>query len=84
MEQAYAALFADAGCLADDAEATRTVSKYATALQQDLTTLGLYTGAVDGLYGPATVTAIKALQASAGLPQTGVVDPGTGPRSTPG
>jgi peptidoglycan hydrolase-like protein with peptidoglycan-binding domain len=77
VEQAYVALFVDAGCLKEDAEAARAVSQYVAALQQDLTTAGTYTGAVDGLYGPATVTAVKAVQASAGLPQTGVVDPDT-------
>jgi len=77
VEQAYVALFVDAGCLADDAAASKTLNQYTTGLQQDLTTLGFYTASIDGLYGPATVTAVKALQASAGLPQTGIVDPAT-------
>ena len=77
VEQAYVSLFVDAGCLADDAQAAQTLNRYTTALQQDLSTLGFYTASVDGLYGPATVTAVKALQASAGLPQTGIVDPAT-------
>ena len=77
VEQAYVSLFVDAGCLADDAQAAQALNHYTTALQQDLTTLGHYTSSVDGLYGPATVIAVKALQASAGLPQTGMVDPAT-------
>jgi peptidoglycan hydrolase-like protein with peptidoglycan-binding domain len=77
VEQAYVTLFVDAGCLADDAAAARTATEYVKTLQQDLTTAGFYTGAVDGLYGPQTVAAVQALQASAGLPQTGVVDPTT-------
>ena len=77
LEQAYVALFVDAGCLEGNAAATEAVRSYTTGLQQDLTVLGYYTAEVDGLYGPATVTAVKALQASAGLPQTGVVDPQT-------
>ena len=77
LEQAYSALFLDAGCLADDATAAKAVRDYTAGLQRDLTTLGYYTGTVDGVYGPATVAAIKALQDSAGLTQTGVVDPQT-------
>ena len=77
VEQAYASLFVDAGCLADDADARRAVDAYVKGLQQDLATLGYYTATVDGVYGPDTVAAIKALQASAGLPETGVVDPAT-------
>jgi peptidoglycan hydrolase-like protein with peptidoglycan-binding domain len=77
LEQAYVSLFVDAGCLEGNAAATDAVRSYTTGLQQDLTTLGYYTGPVDGLYGPSTVAAIKDLQASAGLPKTGVVDPQT-------
>jgi peptidoglycan hydrolase-like protein with peptidoglycan-binding domain len=77
LQQAYVSLFVDAGCLADDAEAARALNDYVGGIQKDLTTLGFYTGAVDGLYGPETVAAVKALQASAGLPQSGVVDPAT-------
>jgi hypothetical protein len=77
LEQAYVSLFVDAGFLTGNAAASRTVDAYVRGLQQDLTTLGLYTASIDGLYGPATVTAVKALQASAGLSQTGIVDPAT-------
>lgn len=77
VEQAYVALFVDAGCLPGSAAGQKAVNDYVTGLQQDLATLGFYTGAVDGIYGPLTVTAVKSLQASAGLPETGVVDPAT-------
>jgi peptidoglycan hydrolase-like protein with peptidoglycan-binding domain len=77
VEQAYVSLFVDAGCLQQDASAARAAAAYVKALQQDLTTTGHYTGAIDGLYGPATVAAVNALQKDAGLPQTGVVDQAT-------
>ena len=77
VEQAYGSLFVDAGCLATNAAAAETVRAYVVGLQEDLTTLGFYSGPIDGLYGPATVAGVKSLQASAGLPQTGVVDPAT-------
>jgi murein L,D-transpeptidase YcbB/YkuD len=77
LEQAYAALFLDAGCLAGNTTAAKAVRDYTTGLQHDLTTLGYYTDPVDGVYGPATVDAISSLQDQAGLPQTGVVDPQT-------
>ena len=38
---------------------------------------GYYDGAVDGVYGPATVDAIEALQKAHGLPVTGTVDKAT-------
>ncbi len=77
LQQAYGSLFVDAGCLTTNAAAVEAVRSYVAGLQQDLTTLGYYSGPIDGLYGPATVTAVKALQASAGLSQTGIVDPAT-------
>ena len=40
-----------------------------------LTVLGLYNGAVDGVNGPATSTAIAEFQRSRGLPITGNVTP---------
>lgn len=77
LEQAYGSLFLDAGCLTTNPAAVETVRAYVEGLQQDLATLGFYTGAIDGIYGPATVNAVKDLQASAGLPKTGLVDPAT-------
>ena len=40
LEQAYAALFLDAGCLTGNTTAAKAVRDYTTGLQQDLTTLG--------------------------------------------
>lgn len=43
-------------------------------LQEKLARLGYYKARVDGAYGPGTTKAVKALQKSLGLPETGVVD----------
>jgi peptidoglycan hydrolase-like protein with peptidoglycan-binding domain len=40
-----------------------------------LTAYGYYTGAVDGIMGPQTKTAISKFQAAWGLPVTGSVTP---------
>lgn len=77
VEQAYVSLFTDAGCLADDASAAQAIDAYVKGLQQDLTSAGYYTAAVDGLYGTETAKAVMALQKASGLPETGVVDPAT-------
>ncbi len=77
IEQAYVALFVDAGCLTESASASQAVADYVRGLQQDLTDLGHYGGAIDGFYGPETVAAVKSFQASASLPESGVVDPET-------
>jgi peptidoglycan hydrolase-like protein with peptidoglycan-binding domain len=42
-----------------------------------LSDAGYYTGEVDGVYGPATVDAVEALQNAHGLPSTGTVDKAT-------
>jgi peptidoglycan hydrolase-like protein with peptidoglycan-binding domain len=72
-------LLSDAGCLADgqqkDAEAA--VREYTTALQQSLLDAGYYEGEVDGVYGPATVDAVEAVQKAHELPVTGTVDKAT-------
>ena len=47
-----------------------------TQLQQALTDLGLYAGAVDGEFGARTTTAVKAWQKALGVPVDGVVQPG--------
>ena len=47
------------------------------ALQQDLTTLGFYSGPINGQYGPLTTAAVKKLQARAGLPVDGIAGPQT-------
>lgn len=48
----------------------------ARQVQQMLTDLGFYTGAVDGEAGSWTVAAIREWQESLGMPQTGVVEAG--------
>ena len=72
-------LFADAGCLTDEqaVHAEAAVRDYTTALQQSLHDAGYYDGAVDGVYGPATVDAVEALQQAHGLPSTGALDKAT-------
>lgn len=79
LEMAWLRLFADAGCLTDDqqVQAVAAVSAYTMALQQDLADTGHYAGAVDGIYGPATVAAVEDVQKANGLPVTGTVDKAT-------
>jgi peptidoglycan hydrolase-like protein with peptidoglycan-binding domain len=72
-------LFFDAGCLTDEqqAEAVGLISDYTTTLQTELQQVGYYDGPIDGIYGPATVDAVKRLQADSGLNETGFVDAAT-------
>jgi len=79
LELAWMRLFVDAGCLPDEQkqQAEAAVSAYTTALQQNLAATGYYGGAVDGIYGPVTVTAVEDLQKASGLPVTGTVDKAT-------
>ena len=72
-------LFSDAGCLTDEQQkqAEAAVRDYTTALQKSLRDAGYYDGEVDGVYGPATVDAVEALQKAHGLPVTGTVDKAT-------
>lgn len=77
LEVAWLLVYAEAGCLADPEGALDAVTGYVAALQTDLETAGYYTGAIDGLFGPATVDAVKALQAANGLPETGLPDRAT-------
>ena len=76
---AWMRLFAAAGCLSDEEqlEALAWVTDYTTALQTSLEAAGYLTGPIDGVYGPATVEAVEDLQAGAGLPVTGLLDPAT-------
>ena len=79
LEVAWLQLLSDAKCL-DDAqqqEAVDAVTAYTKALQQQLTDAGYYKDEIDGVYGPATVDAVKALQKANELPQTGTVDKAT-------
>ena len=79
LEMAWLMLYADAGCLTDEQQeqAVAAVRAYTTALQQSLLDAGYYEGDVDGVYDPATVAAVEALQAAHGLPTTGTVDKAT-------
>jgi peptidoglycan hydrolase-like protein with peptidoglycan-binding domain len=80
LQVAWLRLFADAGCLTDEqqASAVDAVAAYTTALQTDLATAGyLDEGGVDGIYGPATVEAVEELQRDNDLPVTGFVDRAT-------
>jgi peptidoglycan hydrolase-like protein with peptidoglycan-binding domain len=79
LQVAWLRLFADAGCLTDEQQATAVdaIASYTTALQTDLQTAGYLDGAVDGVYGPETVAAVEALQTASGLPVTGFVDRAT-------
>jgi hypothetical protein len=77
LEVATALLFVDAGCLEDPEGARVQVASYVSALQTDLTEGGYYTGAIDGIYGPETMDAVRQLQADSGLPVTGLPDPAT-------
>jgi murein L,D-transpeptidase YcbB/YkuD len=79
LEAAWLRLFADAGCLTDEQqkEAQAALTEYTVALQTSLQATGYYTGTVDGIYGPATVEAVKKVQSSNGLPVTGFVDRAT-------
>jgi peptidoglycan hydrolase-like protein with peptidoglycan-binding domain len=79
LQIAWLRLLADAGCLSDEqqAEAVAQVTAYTTTLQTELQQVGYYEAAVDGIYGPQTVEAVKRLQADSGLRETGFVDRAT-------
>lgn len=79
VEMAWLTLYDDAGCLTGEPQkqAVAAASDYTTALQKDLATAGYYDGEIDGVYGPSTVDAVKAVQKSAGLPITGTMDKAT-------
>lgn len=79
LEMSWLRLFADAGCLTDgqQKQAEAAVRSYTSALQKSLADAGYFQGTVDGVYGPTTVDAVKALQKAHGLPVTGTVDKAT-------
>ena len=77
LQVAWTRLFADAGCVQDEALASQWVSDYVSSLQSDLAAAGYYEGEIDGLYGPMTIDSVEQLQRDAGLPVTGLVDPAT-------
>jgi murein L,D-transpeptidase YcbB/YkuD len=79
LEMSWLRLFADAGCLTDEQQkqAEAAVHGYTSALQKSLADAGYFQGEVDGVYGPTTIDAVKALQKAHGLPLTGTVDKAT-------
>jgi peptidoglycan hydrolase-like protein with peptidoglycan-binding domain len=79
LEMSWLQLFSDAGCLTDEQQkqASAVVHDYTLALEKSLTTAGYYDGELDGVYGPAVVDSVKALQTKHGLPVTGTVDKAT-------
>jgi murein L,D-transpeptidase YcbB/YkuD len=79
LEIAWLRVLADAGCLTDEQhkQAEAALTEYTTALQTALQTAGYYSGKIDGVYGPATVDAVKRLQTAHKLPATGYVDRAT-------
>jgi len=79
LEVAWLSLFNSANCFTDEqqANATAALLQYTTNLQTALAAAGYYQGEIDGVYGPSTVDAVKALQTAAGLPVTGLVDKAT-------
>lgn len=79
LEMAWLQLYSDAGCLTDAQQksAAAAVHDYTAALQKSLADAGYYAGEIDGVYGPATVDAVKVLQKAHGLPVTGTVDKAT-------
>jgi len=79
LEIAWLKLLVDGGCVTDaqQAQAVAHVIEYTVALQTDLHTAGYYSGPIDGVYGPQTVSAVKQLQTDNGLPSTGLVDQAT-------
>jgi murein L,D-transpeptidase YcbB/YkuD len=79
LEMSWLSLLSDVGCLTDEQQATaaQAVSDYTTTLQQSLALAGYYTATVDGVYSPATVDAVEALQKAHDLPVTGAMDKAT-------
>jgi murein L,D-transpeptidase YcbB/YkuD len=79
LEMSWLKLFVEAGCLTDEQQkqAEAAVHNYTSALQKSLTEAGYFQGTVDGVYGPTTVDAVRALQKAHSLPVTGTVDKAT-------
>jgi peptidoglycan hydrolase-like protein with peptidoglycan-binding domain len=81
------------GCGGDDESATATVTETVTEttssasqtpvgpavaeLQQVMTSLGYYSGPIDGIYGDATTEGVKAMQEDLGVTADGIYGPET-------
>lgn len=77
LQVSWSTLLTEAGCLDENEKALQGIKQFTAGLQTDLTTLGFFSGKVDGIYGPETVAAVKAFQKDVGLPETGLPDPPT-------
>jgi peptidoglycan hydrolase-like protein with peptidoglycan-binding domain len=61
-----------------DSDSSETdLTEAIAVIQQEMADLGYYTGPIDGVYGPATTDAVKAMQAECGLAQDGLYGPDT-------
>ncbi|MCO5322701.1 MAG: peptidoglycan-binding protein [Microthrixaceae bacterium] len=77
LQVSWSTLLTEAGCLDEDQKALDQIKQFTAGLQSDLTTLGFFSGKIDGIYGPETVDAMQAFQKDVGLPETGLPDPPT-------
>ena len=59
------------------ATTTTAVDPAVVDLQRLMTRLGYYNGPIDGVYGPATTSGVKAMQEALGVPADGVYGPAT-------
>ncbi|MEU4424200.1 peptidoglycan-binding domain-containing protein [Actinoplanes sp. NPDC024001] len=75
LEVSWLRLLAEAGCLNEDQQ--QRAGDYTSAIQNSLAEAGYYQEKVDGIYGPATVAAVQALQKAHDLAETGTVDKAT-------
>ena len=57
--------------------ASTAMTNATMSLQKALADLGFYSGPIDGVYSAATIAAVRAFQASIGVPQTGIIDAAT-------
>ncbi|MBW6438782.1 peptidoglycan-binding protein [Actinoplanes hulinensis] len=75
LEMSWLDLLGEAGCATG--EQRGRARDYTLAVQKALSTAGYYRAEVDGVYGPTTVDAVRALQRTHGLTETGTVDKAT-------